>query len=80
MQPEIVQHAAEKFRKSRSKEDYEALLLAIQSVQPTKTPAQSAMQGLLSRIDAQHKAEIERLRKAVGEVPDFQGTLGKLGP
>lgn len=38
------------------------------------------MDGLLSRIDAQHKAEIEKFKKAVGEVPDFQGTLGKLGP
>jgi len=38
----------------------------------------AAWEALGKRLDAKHTQEIDRLRKAITEVKDFQGTIGKL--
>jgi len=38
----------------------------------------AAWEAIGKRLDAKHAHEMSRLRKAIPEVKDFQGTIGKL--
>lgn len=36
------------------------------------------LSALTQRIQAKHQSEIDKLRRAVGPVPDFKGKLGSI--